>query len=89
MKELIEKYEELVNVLMTFVPGLQNDDCNRLKQEISALKAKQEEGYPAEFIRWLSIKIKSLDIKLGLPVMYRYNDKTYTLPELLTYWKTK
>jgi len=52
-------------------------------------KSQLKPGYPKEFVRWLSIKIKSMDIKLGLPVMYRYNNDTYTLDELFTYWQTE
>ena len=37
---IIEKQEELIEVFKSFVPDLQNDDCNQLKSKIAALKDK-------------------------------------------------
>jgi len=42
MKAVIEKQRELVKVLKSFLPNIQNDDINRLESELASLEAGEE-----------------------------------------------
>jgi len=81
--------KRVLNRILSFLIQYPKDKYelrSHLIDELKEVIEDTEKSYPEEFIRWLSIKIKSLDIKLGLPVMYRLNDKTYELPELYDFW---
>lgn len=61
---------------------------------INWLKSNLKQGYPEEFIRWLSWNLAKKKITLTLPILYilvevsDMDKKDFTLPELYQWWIT-